>query len=105
MGLSPPPSLDIIRSILDRSEGEAMAGQRYQDPAVQVRTDVEQPFYYIRPYVPVITPDGLVRRKKRIQLGFVSEMTMRQAKAAKEQVMATINNNKFLVQSQILFRA
>lgn len=80
-----------------------MPGQRYQDPAVQVRTDVERPFYYIRPYVPTITPEGLVRRKKRIQLGFVSEMTMRQAKAAKEQIMATINNNKFLVQSQILF--
>ena len=101
---STSPSLDIIRSILDGGDDDVMAGQRYQDPAVQERKDVERPFYYIRPYVPVITAKGLVRRKKRIQLGFLDEMTKRQAKAAKEQLMATINNNKFLVQAQISFK-
>jgi hypothetical protein len=106
MGLpSSSTSLDLIRSILDRCEDDVMAGQRYQDPAVQERTDVERPFYYIRPYVPTITAQGLVRKKKRIQLGFMDEMTKRQAKAAKEQIMATINNNKFLVQAQISFKA
>jgi integrase len=81
-----------------------MPGQRYQDPKIQERTDVERPFYYIRPYVPVITATGLVRKKKRIQLGFMDEMSMREAKSAKQQAMATINDNKFLIQSQIPFK-
>lgn len=81
-----------------------MAGQRYQDPAIEARKDVERPFYFIRPYVPVITAKGLVRKQKRLQLGFMDEMSKREAKAAKEQVMASINDNKFLIQSQIPFK-
>lgn len=82
-----------------------MPGQRYQDPVIQERTDVERPFYYIRPYVPVITEQGLERKQQRIQLGFMDEMSTREAKEAKARIMTTINDNKFLVQSQIPFKA
>ena len=82
-----------------------MAGQRYQDPKIRMRKDVERPFYWIRPYVPVITENGLVRRQKFIQLGYLDEMTMREAKQAKERFMTTINDNRVMVQSQVPFKS
>jgi hypothetical protein len=98
-------NLELVRVILDKSEDQFMPGQRYQDPAIEVRKDVKRPYYQIRPYVRVITPEGLKRKQKPIALGFVDEMSMREAKARKQQVMATINDNKFLIQSQIPFSA
>jgi len=101
---SDSPSLQLIRDILDRSE-DTMPGQRYQDPAIEVRKDSKRPYYQIRPYVPIITSEGLTRKQQPIRLGFCDEMTMRDAKSQKQMVMATINDNKFLVQSQIPFSA
>jgi Phage integrase, N-terminal SAM-like domain len=63
-----------------------------------------RPFYFIRPYVPVFTVTGVERRKHSIPLGFVNEIIMREAKARKQQMMATINAGKFVFQSQIAFR-
>ena len=80
-----------------------MPGQRFQDPKIQTRADVNRPFYFIRPYVPKITAAGLERKKQNISLGFCDEMSMREAKAAKQSIMATINAGKFLIQSQIPF--
>jgi integrase len=97
------PSLDIIRSILNRGSEDAMPGQRYQDPKILIRSDVSRPFYYIQPYVPVLTAAGMVRKRQNIQLGFCDEMTMRKAKARKEQIMATVNAGRFIIQSQIPF--
>jgi integrase len=97
------PSPDIIRSILDRSEN-VMPGQRYQDPKIQTRGDVKRPFYFIRPYVPHLTTTGIERKKHSIPLGFLDEITVREAKARKEQIMATVNVGKFVIQSQLSFR-
>jgi len=80
-----------------------MRGQRYQDPKIQVRNDVARPFYWIRPYVPVVTESGIVRKQRSMALGFCDEISMREAKARKQQIMATVNAGKFLVQSQIPF--
>jgi len=80
-----------------------MPNQRYQDPKIQKRTDVPRPYFFIRPYVPLFTADGLVRRQQAMKLGYCDEMNMRQAKARKEQVMATVNAGKFVIQSQIAF--
>jgi Phage integrase, N-terminal SAM-like domain len=95
-------ALDIIQFILDR--GEDAMKQRYQDPKILTRGDVSRPFYYILASVPVVTAAGLKRKRQSFQLGFCDEMTMRQAKARKEQILAPINAGKFLIQSQILFR-
>lgn len=81
-----------------------MPGQRFQDPKIQKREDVKRPFYFIRPYVPHLTGSGIERKKHSIPLGFCDEISIRQAKAAKQQIMATINAGKFLIQSQIPFR-
>ncbi len=99
------PSLDIIRSILDRGDSDYMPGQKFQDPKIETRTDAKKPYYSIRPFVPVVTPEGIVRKQKRMHLGFCDEISMREAKARKEQIMATVNAGKFLVQSQLPFSA
>jgi integrase len=80
-----------------------MPGQRYQDPKIQTRADVGRPFYFIRPYVPSFTSTGLERKQKSIPLGFCDEISVREAKARKQQIMATVNAGKFVIQSQIPF--
>ncbi|MEN6603727.1 MAG: tyrosine-type recombinase/integrase [Bryobacteraceae bacterium] len=94
---------DLVKYLLEDESEKAMT--RYQDPKVEVRRDVKRPFYFIRPYVPLVTEHGIQRRQRKTQLGFCDEMTMRQARAAKQQVMALINAGKFLLQSQIRFDA
>ena len=93
---------DLVRYLLDKGESEE-AMTRHQDPKIEVRRDVKRPFYFIRPYVPIATEQGIQRRQQRIPLGFCDEMTRKQANAAKQQIMAPINNGKFLLQSQVLF--
>jgi integrase len=67
--------------------------------------DVKRPYYQIRPYVPIVDEDGKINRKRKpIFLGFVDEMSMRQAKEEKERQMALINNSKYVIQSQIPFQ-
>jgi len=80
-----------------------MPGQRYQDPKIQTRVDVSRPFYFIRPFVPVVTSDRIERKQKSIPIGFCDEISMREAKARKQQVMATVNAGRFVLQSQIPF--
>jgi integrase len=80
-----------------------MPGQRYQDPRIKTRADVGRPFFYIQPHVPELTGGGVERVRKNIRLGFCDEMTMRQAKAHKQQIMATINAGRFVLQSQVPF--
>lgn len=81
-----------------------MPGQRYQDPKIQTRSDVSRPFYFIRPYVARFTGSGIQRKKHSIPIGFCDEISMREAKARKQQIMATVNAGKFVLQSQIPFR-
>ncbi len=82
-----------------------MPGQRYQNPEIETRKDVKRPYYYIRPYVPIITPEGILRKQKPVFLGFVRDTTKRQAEIEKQRQMLTINDGKFLIQSQIPFQA
>src|ERR1017187_9580155 len=93
-------ALAIIQSILERGE-DAMAKQRYQDPKILTRVDVKRPFYYILASVPVVTAEGLRRKRQPFHIGFCDEITMKQAKARKQQIMAPINAGRFMVQSQI----
>lgn len=81
-----------------------MPGQRYQDPKIQTRVDVKRPFFFIRPYVPRLTSTGIERKKHSIPLGFCNEISVREARSRKQQIMATVNAGKFVIQSQIPFR-
>jgi integrase len=96
-------SLDIIRFILDGGGEDYMPRQRWQDPKIQTRTDVSRRFYFIRPFVPVVTPEGVLRKQKAIPLGFCDEMGKRQAEARKQEAMATVNAGRFIVECQIPF--
>ena len=81
-----------------------MAKQRYQDPKILTRTDVGRPFYYMLAAVPIVTPEGIKRKRQFFQLGFCDEVTMKVAKARKQQILAPINARRCLIQSQIQFR-
>jgi hypothetical protein len=100
-GATGAPAFDIIRFILDEGDSDYMPGQRFQDPKIETRSDAGRPYYFIRPFVPVVTPDGIARKQKRVRLGFCNEMGMREAKQRKQDIMSAINAGKFLVQSQI----
>lgn len=93
-------SFDLIRLILD-CDNSAMARQRYQDPPVK---QSKNGTFYIRPWVDVVGPNGLERKKKVINLGPAS-MGARKALAEKNRVMTTINRADYLIKSQITFDA
>jgi integrase len=76
---------------------------RHQDPKIIKRTDCRRPFWFIRPYILVKTEQGVTRQQRRIPLGFCDETTMKQARVAKAEFMATVNAGKYLLQGQILF--
>ncbi len=80
-----------------------MRGQRWQDPKIEIRSDVSRPFYFIRPSVPVVTADGITRKQKSIPLGFCDEMSMRKAQSKKQEVMGAVNQGRFMLQSQVPF--
>lgn len=81
-----------------------MYRSRWQDPPIETRKDVARPYYFIRPYVPLINESGeLERKQKPLRLGFCDETSKREAKAIKEQIMSQINAGKSFVQAQIPF--
>ncbi len=93
-----PARLDIIRGIL---EDDLM--KRWQDPPIETRSDAPRPYYFIRPYVPRPGSAGLDRVRKRIPLGYCDETSVRKAHQRKQEIMAPINQGKFLLQAQIRF--
>ncbi|HEX3682154.1 MAG TPA: hypothetical protein VHU83_06380 [Bryobacteraceae bacterium] len=76
-----------------------MPRQRFQDPKIQQSKNGS---YFIRPWLDVITAEGLERKKKTITLGPAS-IGKRAAKTAKDEAMKAINRADFVVQSQIPF--
>ncbi|MCL5744395.1 MAG: site-specific integrase [Acidobacteria bacterium] len=95
-------NLGIIRGILDGTE-EAMP-RKYQNPKLEIRRDVKRPYYFVRVTVPKITEQGrLLRREPRI-LGFVDEISAKQARQRRAEVLEVVNAGRVLVQSQIRFK-
>jgi len=76
-----------------------MPRQRFQDPKIHQSKNGS---YFIRPWVDVITADGLHRQKRTIVLG-PSAMGKRQAIAKKNEVMDTVNHADYVIRSQIPF--
>jgi integrase len=92
--------LAIIKGILEDDPVK-----RWQDPKIEIRDDVPHPYYFIRPYVPQAGSAGLERVRKRIPLGYCDEISMRKAQSRKQEIMAPINQGKFILQAQIRFKA
>lgn len=89
--------------LLDGGAENHMPRQRWQDPKIQTRSDVSRPFFFIRPFVPMVTSEGIVRKQKSVPLGFCDELSKRQAFAKKQEVMASVNSQRFIVECQIPF--
>jgi integrase len=74
-----------------------MPRQRFQDPKIQQSKNGS---FFIRPWVDIVTPAGLDRRKKTIVLGPVT-IGKRAAITKKNEVMKTINNADYVIKAQI----
>jgi hypothetical protein len=81
MVLEADPSLGAKYRKFDLLEyllaGGSSMNHRHQDPAIQKRTDVPRPFYFIRPYVLTKGENGVERKQRRIPLGFCDEMSLK----------------------------
>ena len=78
--------------------------RKYQNPKLEIRRDVKRPYYFIRITVPRITEAGRqLKREPRI-LGFIDEISLKQAKHLRAEVLEIVNAGRSLVQSQIRFK-
>jgi hypothetical protein len=93
--------LDIIRGILGRED--AMP-RKYQNAKLEIRKDVKRPYYFVRVAVPVITEAGRRLKRQRKNLGFVAEVSSKQAKQERAKLLEVVNAGRVLIQSQIRFK-
>ena len=78
---------------------------RYQDPHIE-RAGRRRQYYEIRPYVRIVRDDGRVEIvRRRIRLGYCDEITLREARKRKAEIMATINGGQVTVASQLTLAA
>lgn len=78
--------------------------RKYQNPQLEIRQDVKRAYYYVRVTVPVITSNGRYSRREARSLGFVDEISKKEAMKRRAQVLELVNEGRVLVQSQILFK-
>jgi len=86
-----------IAQILDDAEMP-----RFQDPSILLRSDVAEPFYYIRPVIPRLTPNGIERKQEVRRLGLAKDLNSKKKReAAKQAIMAEINKGSKFLSAQI----
>lgn len=90
----------IIGSVLSDNDGMP---KKYQNPALEVRRDCARPYYFIRVSVPRPTPKGFKKRRERQHIGFLDEMTKKQAMKDRAQILEAVNSHRLVLQSQIYF--
>lgn len=95
-------SNQVIRGILDGCE-EHMP-RKYQNPKLEIRSDVDRPYYFVRVTLPVITETGRQTKRERRNLGFVDETTAKQAKQSRAELLQVVNAGRVLTQSQLKFK-
>lgn len=97
------PDCPDPRLALSLAEWETL-GMRYQDPLIE-RAGCRRQYYEIRPYVRIVRQDGRIETvRRRIRLGYCDEISLRQAKRRKEEIMATVNCGQISIASQIRLR-
>lgn len=96
------PSNRLIRGIVDGTE-DGMP-RKFQNPKLEVRRDGKRAYYFIRVTVPKITESGLQRKREQRVLGFVDEITIKQARTLRAEALELVNSGKILVQSQLKFK-
>ena len=75
--------------------------RRYQNPKLEVRNDVQRPYYFVRVTIPRI--DGGKKREVRV-IGFLDETTKKKAMELRGQVLEQVNSGRVLLQAQIRFK-
>lgn len=78
--------------------------RKYQNPKLEIRRDVMRPYYFIRVTVPRITEGGRKTKREARILGFVDEISLKQVKHLRAEVLEVVNACRALVQSQIRFK-
>lgn len=78
--------------------------KKYQNPKLEVRRDVERPYYFVRVSVPILTEEGRRLQRQRRNLGFLDEVTVKQAKQERAHLLEIVNTGRVLVQAQIRFK-
>ncbi len=92
-----------LRLALSLAECETL-GMRYQDPLIE-RAGRRRQYYEIRPYVRIVRADGQINIvRRRIRLGYCDEISLRQAKQRKQEIMATINAGQISIAAQLKLR-
>ncbi|HZW05341.1 MAG TPA: site-specific integrase [Candidatus Nitrosotalea sp.] len=91
----------ILRGIL--SEDDLMP-RRYQNAKLEIRRDVARPFYFVRVTVPKITQEGRRRKREVRILGYVDEVSIKEARKLRAAVLEVVNAGRVLVQSQMHFK-
>ena len=90
---TPRTSVDTILSLIERSDEV-----RYQDPQLEREGQI----WFIRAYVPVVK-DGTVKRiRRRFVIGVC---TKREAVQRREAILADVNCERLILQSQVTFGA
>lgn len=94
----------IMRGILQGED--ALMPKKYQNGKLEIRKDVERPYYFVRASVVRIDRVSGERKKARQEhkIGFVDEISRKQAMKLRSQVLETVNSGRFVAQSQMLFR-
>lgn len=97
----PASRISLIRGML--SSLEADLPRKFQNAKLEVRSDVKRPFYFVRVTVPILTAEG--RQKKRAPqiLGFVDEISRKEAMKLRAAVLEAVNQNRMIAQAQLSF--
>lgn len=93
-----------MRFILQESD-ESMP-TKLQNGALMIRKDVRRRYYFVRASVkePQKVTGKPVKVRKEYKLGFVGEITKREAEQLRAKTLETINARLFVAQSQVLFK-
>jgi integrase len=100
VSLGTSASSDIIKSIL---EGDALMPKKYQNGKLEVRDDVARPYYYIRVTVPKMTHAGRKRMRESRILGFVDEISKKEAMKRRAAELEKVNAGRVVARSIVRF--
>jgi integrase len=77
--------------------------RKFQQGKLLVEDRVENPYWYIKCTVPVMTTEGLKKQRVNKILGLVRNMTKRQAEQARAEVLAAVNQPHLVALAQVKF--
>lgn len=74
---------------------------KFTNAKLEIRRDVKRPYYFVR--VPVNSPNGKRTPRRRYLLGFVDEISKKEAMKRRADVLSSANSGRMVVHAQIRF--